>query len=1073
MPHRSDLNKILILGSGPIVIGQACEFDYSGTQACRALKALGYQVVLVNSNPATIMTDPELADRTYIEPITVPVVERVIQTERPDALLPTLGGQTALNVAVGLAEAGALERHDVELIGASLEAIRRAEDREAFKATMLAAGLALPRSADATSVDGALEAARALGYPVIVRPSFTLGGGGSGMAETPEALAQVAAQGIDQSPISQVLIEESVLGWKEYELEVIRDRLDNAMVICSIENVDPMGVHTGDSMTVAPALTLTDRCYQELRDQALTVVRAIGVDTGGSNIQFAVHPDDGRVVVIEMNPRVSRSSALASKATGYPIAKVAAMLAVGMTLDEIPNDITKTTPASFEPAIDYCVVKIPRFPTEKFAGAKGALGTQMKSVGEVMAIGRTFEEALMKGLRSLDPDGVPGACFSAAADADTAPVRLAVPHVARLFDMARALDGGASVEAVADQSGIDAWFVHALQDLVTLEREIVQRGPAPSPEFLRHVKRAGFGDEWIGRVLGLAETEVRRLRLRSDVRPTMKAVDTCAGEIEATTPYFYSTYEDEDEATPSTEPTVVVLGAGANRIGQGIEFDYCCVQAAQALGAAGYRVVMVNSNPETVSTDYDASDRLYFEPLCLENVLDIVEHEGALGVVVQFGGQTPLALAAGLVEAGVQILGTSLDAIDRAENRERVRELVAACGLDYPAAGAAQDADDARRVAERLGYPLLVRPSYVLGGRGMRVVVDAQALEALLADPTVVMGPERPLMLDAFLEDAIEVDMDAVADGERVVVGPVLEHIEEAGVHSGDSSCVTPPFSIGDHMAARLRQATRQLALELGVRGLMNVQFAIKGDRLYVLELNPRASRTVPFVSKATGVPLARWAARVMVGESLPESLAPELEPVAVCIKKPVYPFHRFPGEDTLLGPEMKSTGEVMGIGNDLGHAFAKALMADGGRPPERGGAFISVRDRDKRAVVFIAKRLHDLGFELLATEGTGRLLEMNGLPVRRVYKVHEAPDQTAVQAIQAGDVQLVINTPLGRPSRYDERAIRRAALDRGVLCLTTIPGAALAVEAIEALGAGPLEVTALQDTLEPVVSAC
>ncbi len=1069
MPRRPDLNRVLILGSGPIVIGQACEFDYSGTQACRALGQVGIEVTLVNSNPATIMTNPDMAARTYIEPITPEFVEKVIAREKPDALLPTLGGQTALNVGLALAESGVLARHGVELIGARAEVIHRAEDRLAFKEAMAAAGLDLPRSGEARSVAEALALADEIGGAVIVRPSFTLGGGGAGLARTREEVAEVVARGLKQSPVGRVLIEESVAGWKEFELEVMRDHADNVVIVCSIENVDPMGIHTGDSITVAPALTLTDRCYQDLRDQAIRVMRAIGVDTGGANIQFAVNPADGRAVVIEMNPRVSRSSALASKATGFPIAKLAALLAVGYTLDEIKNDITGTTPASFEPALDYVVVKVPRFAFDKFPAAERVLGPQMKSVGEVMAIGRTFEEALMKALRSLEVDRardrtLGGGPFSPGESPDPA-----VAGVERLYAVGAALLGGASVTAVARASGIDPWFVDAIGGLVALETEIAAAGwPLPA-ELLRRAKRAGFADRQLARIAGAAsELDVRAHREEHGIRPTMKAVDTCAAEFAAATPYLYSTYEEEDEATADPRPTVIILGSGPNRIGQGIEFDACCVEASFALRERGYRVVLVNSNPETVSTDYDVSDRLYFEPVVLENMLEVIARERPLGVIVQLGGQTPLGLAGPLARAGVPLLGTSWDAIDQAENRERMKVLIEKLGMRYPRSAAVSDPAAVMETAAALGYPLLIRPSYVLGGQGMRVITDPEELATLLAGGSLAITPERPLMLDSFIEDAIEVDVDAVADGETVVVGAVLEHIEEAGVHSGDSSCVTPPWSLGEEMVDALRDHTRRLAGALGVVGLLNVQYAIKGDTILVLEVNPRASRTVPFVAKATGVPLARLAARVMVGEKLRTMDVPlDLEPLGVCVKKPVLPFDRFPGEDLLLGPEMRSTGEVMGIDRDLGRAFLKALLADpgGGELPAAGAVFISVRDRDKRPAVWVAKRLVQLGYEVAATAGTARLFELSGIPVRRVFKVHEG-SPNAVDLIRAGEIRLVINTPLGRPSRYDEKAIRRAALERGVPCVTTMSGAQAAMSAMEALRAGGLEVSALQDRL-------
>jgi carbamoyl-phosphate synthase large subunit len=1100
MPRRRDLNRVLIVGSGPIVIGQACEFDYSGTQACRALRSAGIQVILVNSNPATIMTDPGIADRTYIEPITPEFVAKVIAREKPDALLPTLGGQTALNVGLALAESGVLAAHGVELIGARAEVIQRAEDRLEFKQTMAAAGLDLPRSGEARSVAEAQALAASIGGAVIIRPSFTLGGGGAGMARTPEEVAAVAGNGLARSPVGRVLVEESVAGWKEFELEVMRDRADNVVIVCSIENLDPMGVHTGDSITVAPALTLTDRCYQQLRDMAITIMRAIGVDTGGANIQFAVNPRDGRAVVIEMNPRVSRSSALASKATGFPIAKLAALLAVGFTLDEIRNDITGTTPAAFEPALDYVVTKVPRFAFDKFPSAERVLGPQMKSVGEVMAIGRTFEESLMKALRSLEVEGARDRTLGMGPLAQSAPRDPTVPSVERLYALGASLKAGESVQALAAATGIDPWFVDAIAGLVALEDEVAAAGwPLPA-ELLRRAKRAGFADRQLARLTagsGHTEQDVRAARAALGITPVMKAVDTCAAEFAAETPYLYSTYEEEDEVEPDPRPAVVILGSGPNRIGQGIEFDACCVQACFALRARGYRVILVNSNPETVSTDYDVSDRLYFEPVVLENVLEVIERERPLGVIVQLGGQTPLALAGPLATAGVKLLGTSWDAIDQAENRERMKVLIESLGMRYPKSAAVAEPDLVFTAASRLGYPLLVRPSYVLGGQGMRVVVDEPELAAYLEARHVAITPERPLMLDAFIEDAIEVDVDAVADGETVLVGAVMEHIEEAGIHSGDSSCVTPPYSLGEEIVAEIREHTRRLAHALHVVGLINIQFAIKGDQILVLEVNPRASRTVPFASKATGVPLVELASRVMLGErllDLTRELGVDLDPETrgVCVKKPVMPFDRFPGEDVILGPEMRSTGEVMGIDADLGRAFAKALLADpasgrlpgartdgdgsggkagggdgnGGKAPgdpDLGSVFISVRDRDKRPAVWIAKRLIGLGFQLRATAGTARLLALNGMEAGRVYKVHEG-SPNCVDLIRSGEIRLVINTPLGRPSRYDEKAIRLAALERGVPCLTTISGADAAVSAIEALRVGGLGVSALQD---------
>jgi carbamoyl-phosphate synthase large subunit len=1069
VPRRSDLSTILIVGSGPIVIGQACEFDYSGTQACRALRADGYRIVLVNSNPATIMTDPEFADRTYIEPITAESVARVIERERPQALLPTLGGQTALNVAVELAESGTLEKYDVELIGARLDAIRRGEDRRLFRETMVSIGLDLPRSGWAYSAQEARQVAGEIGYPVIVRPSYMLGGMGSGVAWTAEDLDGAASHGLAGSRIGEVLIEESVLGWKEYELEVMRDLADNVVIICSIENVDPMGVHTGDSITVAPAQTLTDREYQQMRDAAIACIRAIGVDTGGSNIQFAVNPRTGRMVVIEMNPRVSRSSALASKATGFPIAKIAAKLAVGYRLDEIPNDITRSTLAAFEPTIDYVVVKIPRFAFEKFPGAEAVLGTQMKSVGEAMAIGRTFKEALQKGIRSLEVDrfGLNGDGREPSGTADEILARIARPGPDRLFDLEAALRGGAPRDRVASSTGIDPWFLAQIEE-IALMRGALERGEAGGYE----AKRMGFSDHQIAHLTGRAEEEVRADRVAAGIRPVFKTVDTCAAEFEAETPYYYSTYEEETEVRASNRPKVMILGSGPNRIGQGIEFDYCCVHASFALAEAGYETIMVNCNPETVSTDYDTCDRLYFEPLTLEDVLAIVEAERPVGVIVQLGGQTPLALARPLERAGVPILGTPPEAIDLAEDRGRFGEVLASLGLAAAPWGLARTVEEAAEVAERLGYPVLVRPSYVLGGRGMEICYDADRLAGFVRSATAI-SPDHPVFLDRFLEDAIEVDADAIFDGEELYLGGVLEHIEEAGIHSGDSACVLPPHTLSRSQIASIREATERIAAALGVRGLINVQFAIRDGALYVLEANPRASRTVPFVSKATGVPMAKIASRVMAGETLAAlralGLVPERDPMRevsfghIAVKEAVLPFSRFPGVDTLLGPEMRSTGEVMGIDRSFGVAFAKAEEAADARLPRTGRIFISVRDRDKGAVVLPAKQLAALGFELLATEGTADLFDRHGLPVRRVFKVGEGSPHVG-DMIAAGGVDLVVNTPSGSGPRADGDYIRTAAVRYGVPCITTLAGLQAAVQGIEEALRGEPTVLSLQE---------
>ena len=1071
MPVRPDLKKVLVLGAGPIVIGQACEFDYSGTQACRALRSLGIEVVLLNSNPATIMTDPEFADRTYVEPLTPEIAERVIEREKPDAVLPTVGGQTALNLAVALARRGVLEKHGVRLIGASLEAIETAEDRERFKQAMLVAGLELPRSCYATSVAEAVALGEQLGYPLVIRSSFTLGGAGSGLVHHMRQLREAARIGIAASPAGSILIEECLVGWKEFELEVMRDRRDNCVVVCSIENFDPMGVHTGDSITVAPAQTLTDRCYQRMRDAALKVMRAIKVEAGGSNIQFAVHPDTGEMRVIEMNPRVSRSSALASKATGFPIAKISALLAAGLTLDEIPNDITKKTPACFEPTLDYCVVKIPRWAFEKFRATERRLGTRMKSVGEVMAIGRTFPEALLKGWRSLERGGTDVLPDAARPDELEALRRsLQEPSPERLRDLFRALAAGEAPEALARLTGVDPWFLHQMRRIVEADRQLAERAlrdpEAPWREGLvREAKRLGLSDRHLAHRLGLAEPEVRKRRRAHGILPVMKAVDTCGAEFEAVTPYFYSTYEEEDEVPESARPRVVILGSGPNRIGQGLEFDYCCVQAALELKERGFDVLLVNSNPETVSTDYDVSTRLYFEPLTVEDVMNVIEREQPVGVIVQLGGQTPLQLARALHDAGVPLWGTPWDGLDLAENRARFRELLEGLGIRQPESLTATSHEQARQCARTLGFPVLVRPSYVLGGRGMRVLYGPDDLEEWLTAEALVTAGE-PVLMDRFLEGALELDVDAVADGETVLVGAVMEHIEEAGIHSGDSTCVIPPFTLGDETLRAIRSITAELARALGVRGLLNVQFAVRNDQIYVLEANPRASRTVPFVSKAVGLPLARLAARVMAGERLAD-IAPAEAPQArlVSVKKPVLPFGRFPGEDTVLGPEMKSTGEVMGRDLDFGRALAKAHLGSGDPLPASGTVFLSIRDSDKRAITFMAKKLVELGYGLVATRGTARFLRLNGVPCREVFKVHEGRPN-AVDLIENGEIQLVLNTPLGRASEYDERAIRERAVALGVPVITTVAGALAAVSGLEALARGPLDVTTLQETL-------
>jgi len=1075
VPKRSDLKSILIIGSGPIVIGQACEFDYSGTQGCKALREEGYRVVLVNSNPATIMTDPELGDRTYVEPITPAVVEEIIARERPDALLPTLGGQTALNTAVALAESGALERYGVELIGAKLPAIQKAEDRELFKRAMARIGLEVPESGLARTPAEALKVLERVGTPAIIRPSFTLGGTGGSVARTRAEFEEQVQWGLAASPIHQILIEASVIGWKEFELEVMRDLKDNVVIVCSIENLDPMGIHTGDSITVAPAQTLTDKEYQRMRDASLAIIREIGVETGGSNIQFALDPATGRMVVIEMNPRVSRSSALASKATGFPIAKIAAKLAVGYTLDEIRNDITRETPACFEPTLDYCVVKFPRWAFEKFPGADDTLTTQMKSVGEVMAIGRTFKEALQKALCSLEidrtglesrlPDG------DREAQRDGLRGRLRVPKWDRIFAIADAFRAGLPLEEIQALTRIDPWFLANLRQLVETEERLRRPEGGRSPLIrllqrpaMQEAKGLGFSDRRLAQLVGSDELGIRKARAEMGVEATFKRVDTCAAEFVAHTPYLYSTYERECEADPTPRPKVLILGAGPNRIGQGIEFDYCCVHAVLALKELGYETVMVNCNPETVSTDYDTADRLYFEPLTLEHVLNIVERERPVGVVVQFGGQTPLKLAVPLRQAGVRILGTSPDAIDRAEDRERFKQLLQKLGLNQPPSGTATSFPGAARIARQIGYPVLVRPSYVLGGRAMEIVYDEAELKDYM-ERAVQASPDRPILVDKFLEDAIEMDVDAISDGRNVVIGGIMEHIEEAGIHSGDSACSLPPWSVSGLPLAEIREQTRAMALELGVVGLLNVQFAIKDRFVYVLEVNPRASRTVPFVSKATGVPLAKLAAKAMLGKSLPElGLVEEPRLRHVAVKEAVLPFAKFPNVDALLGPEMKSTGEVMGIDGDFPLAFAKSQIAANGQLPASGTAFLSVRDRDKLAVTALAMRLASLGFTLLATQGTAAVIRQAGLPVERVYKVTEGVRPHIVDRLRAGEVALVINTPQGRAARHDSYSIRRTAVTLGIPHCTTMAAATAVVEAIRAVRQRSMRIRSLQE---------
>ncbi|HEX5832819.1 MAG TPA: carbamoyl-phosphate synthase large subunit [Pyrinomonadaceae bacterium] len=1048
MPRRTDIHKILIIGSGPIVIGQACEFDYSGTQACKALRQEGYEIVLVNSNPATIMTDPETADITYIEPLNVASVTEIIKRERPDALLPTVGGQTALNLAIALSDAGVLEEFGVEMIGANRDAIKVAENRLLFKQAMDEAGLEMPRGGFAKSWEEAREIVAMTNYPAIIRPSFTLGGTGGGTAYNPEEFEEIVRGGLAASPIHEVLIEESILGWKEFELEVMRDLADNVVIICSIENFDPMGVHTGDSITVAPAQTLTDREYQMMRDMAIRVIRKVGVETGGSNIQFGLNPENGEIRIIEMNPRVSRSSALASKATGFPIAKIAAKLAVGYTLDEIPNDITRKTPASFEPTIDYVVAKIPKWDFEKFREAEDVLGTQMKSVGEVMAIGRTFKEALFKGLRSLE--AVKPLRLEDISD-DELQRKLARPNSQRFSYITYALQHGWPISEIYRLSRIDPWFLSQLQEVMEIQREIEgQELRQISAEELRAFKEVALSDRRLAYLTGSSEQEVRERRKELGIVPVYKRVDTCGAEFESHTPYLYSTYETEDEAAPTDRRKIMILGSGPNRIGQGIEFDYCCCHASFALHEAGFETIMVNCNPETVSTDYDTSDRLYFEPLTFEDVMNIVDVEKPEGVIVQFGGQTPLNLAMRLHKAGVRIIGTSPDSIDLAEDRKRFGALLQELGIPQPDNGMAASVEEAREVAGRIGYPVLVRPSYVLGGRAMAIVYDQEQLEKYVL-AAVGFAPERPVLIDKFLEQAAEFDVDALADDTACVIAGIQEHIEEAGIHSGDSSCVLPPVRIDPEHLETMRHYTKKLAQALSVRGLMNIQFAIKDHRVYVLEVNPRASRTVPFVSKATGVPIARIAALVMAGERLADfNLPEELTVQRFFIKSPVFPFAKFPGVDPILSPEMHSTGEVMGIGETFGEAYAKAMMGAGTSLPSTGKAFMSVNDADKGSAVLLARKLRRLGFELIATLGTAARLREVGLEVETVFKVNEGRPNIA-DYIKSGDISLVINTPLGRVSRFDEQAIRRAALQYNVPCVTTITGAQALVEAIAA----------------------
>ncbi len=1102
MPRRGDLKSVLVIGSGPIVIGQGCEFDYSGTQACRVLQAEGIRVSLVNSNPATIMTDPEFADATYVEPITTDIIEKVIAKERPDAILPTLGGQTALNAAVALHESGVLKKYNVELIGADIDAIEACEDRERFKEIVTGLGAEVPRSQICHTISECFAATEGLGLPVVIRPSFTLGGAGSGIAYDEKDLRRIAGAGLDASPTTEVLLEESIIGWKEFELELMRDSSDNVVIVCSIENVDPMGVHTGDSVTVAPAMTLTDREYQRMRDTAIEIIRAVGVDTGGCNIQFAVDPRTGRMVVIEMNPRVSRSSALASKATGFPIAKIATKLAIGYTLDEIPNDITGQTPASFEPALDYVVVKIPRFAFEKFPGADTTLTTHMKSVGEAMAIGRSFAEALQKAQRSLESSHGPFSFKPMEADAAGLLDRCRTPHDGRLNTMLQALRAGASPADVADATGIDPWFVDQVVHILEISRTI--RGvPALDQKLFEVAKGAGFSDAQIGELRGLSAEQVRKLRHALGVRPVYHAVDTCAAEFAARTPYLYSTYDEGNEVPGGDRPKVIILGSGPNRIGQGIEFDYACVHASFALRDAGYETVMVNCNPETVSTDYDTSSRLYFEPLTLEDVLEVVHAEQAsgpvAGVIVQFGGQTPLRLARALEAAGVPIVGTSPAAIHLAEDRGAFASVLAQAGLTAPRGDVAMSADEAAAAAAEIGYPVLVRPSYVLGGRGMEIVYDEATLRGYVSRATAA-SPGHPVLIDRFLDDAIEVDVDALYDGEQLYLGGVMEHIEEAGIHSGDSACALPPITLGQGDIAAIREATLRIARGVGVRGLLNVQYALAAGVLYVLEANPRASRTVPFVSKATAVPLAKAAALVMLGASITSLRAsgmlpaekssgahppedspegPQVPHAPVAVKEAVLPFSRFrdatgAGVDTVLGPEMRSTGEVMGIDETFGIAYAKSQAAVYGTLPVKGRVFVSIANRDKRAMIFPVKRLADLGFEIWATSGTAEVLRRNGVRAKIVRKQSDGAgpggEPTVVTRILDGEVDLIVNTPFGSPSaasasvRLDGYEIRTAAVRRGVPCVTTVAGLAAAVQGIEAIIRGEVGVRSLQE---------
>jgi len=1070
MPKREDIKKIMVIGSGPIVIGQAAEFDYSGSQACKALREEGYEVILVNSNPATIMTDPDMADRTYIEPLTADVVAKIIERETPDALLPTLGGQTGLNLAVQLGEMGVLDKYGVELIGAKLDAIKKAEDRELFKKSMEKVGIEVPKSDIASDIDEALAIADEIGYPVVVRPAFTLGGTGGGIAYNREELKEIAKRGLKMSMINQVLIEEGVIGWKEFELEVMRDIADNVVIICPIENFDPMGIHTGDSITVAPAQTLTDWEYQRLRDAAIKIIREIGVETGGSNIQFAVHPESERFVAIEMNPRVSRSSALASKATGFPIAKIAAKLAVGYTLDEIPNDITKETPASFEPTIDYVVVKIPRFAFDKFPTANPVLGSQMKSVGEVMAIGRTFEEALQKALRSLEI----GRYGLGSDGKDKNPTRdeiiqkLRTPYSDRVFYIRYALKAGFSVEEIYSLSKIDPWFIQKIKNIVDMEEELKQLAKTHTidtlpDEVLIKAKKLGFSDIQLANIFRTTEREVRKRRKKSGINAVFKMVDTCAAEFEAKTPYFYSTYEMENDAVRTPRKKVMILGSGPNRIGQGVEFDYCCVHAVFSLKEEGYETIMVNNNPETVSTDYDTSDRLYFEPITHEDVMNIYENEQPEGVIVQFGGQTPLNISKDIEASGARVLGTSTDSIDLAEDRERFAELLKKLGIPQPENGIAYSIEEAKEIARKIGYPVLVRPSYVLGGRAMEIVYDEETLERYINE-AIEVSPEKPILIDKFLEDAIEVEVDALCDGEEVVIGGIMEHIEEAGVHSGDSACVLPPVSLSKDVIDTIVDYTRKLALALKVVGLVNIQYAVKDKVVYVLEANPRASRTVPFVSKATGLPLAKIAAKLMMGKKLRElGVKEKLNLKHVAVKEAVFPFIKLPGVDPVLGPEMKSTGEVMGIDYDFGVAYYKAELAAGMGLPTEGTVFISVKKRDREKILPVAKKLQEMGFKIVATNGTAEFLNANGVKAEVMLKVSQGRPNI-LDAIINRQIDLIINTPSGKRGKTEGFIIRRAAVDYGVPYITTVAGAIAAVRGIEAIKKAEMTIKSIQE---------